>query len=461
MKLETMRKKILIFLVVFAAVFLFGSRPAEATPVKYKVVFADSKGKVSSERFRKWACKAEKNTYINLPEVSASGYRYYWVLKTGQKEKFYDPGDRFRVKENTKFYLYRYKLYQVRFYTHDGKREYISKRKLMDKRQSVTLPSVPCGSTYKGIGWTSTVNGRYIRKPGTKAAVTGNMKFYAAIEKTSSVTLRYSNGKLYRRIYTSSQQIPAFPAVGLRNGDMVLGWSREKGKTMDPEYMTGDRIPSKTGTYYMVTFPKESDRKPSGLYMPNRYDRVYWVGDSRTVGIAGLIKKDVSPNVSFICKGSQGLEWFRKTAFKQLYSQVRNRPKQEKKAVIINLGVNDLYNINAYLRVMPEYARKLKAYNCKMYYMSVNPVNSAMMRNFTHRNPYRSEKKVHDFNQRIYKGLCTGKSKTFTYIDCCSYLERKGWISNRYDGGILDGLHYSNGTSLRIYQYGMKMLDKK
>lgn len=461
MKLETMRKKILIFLMVFAAVFLFGSRPAEAAPVKYKVVFADSKGKVSSERFRKWACKAEKNTYINLPEVSASGYRYYWVLKTGQKEKFYDPGDRFRVKENTKFYLYRYKLYQVRFYTHDGKREYISKRKLMDKRQSVTLPSVPCGSTYKGIGWTSTVNGRYIRKPGTKAAVTGNMKFYAAIEKTSSVTLRYSNGKLYRRIYTSSQQIPAFPAVGLRNGDMVLGWSREKGKTMDPEYMTGDRIPSKTGTYYMVTFPKESDRKPSSLYMPNRYDRVYWVGDSRTVGIAGLIKKDVSPNVSFICKGSQGLEWFRKTAFKQLYSQVRNRPKQEKKAVIINLGVNDLYNINAYLRVMPEYARKSKAYNCKMYYMSVNPVNSAMMRNFTHRNPYRSEKKVHDFNQRIYKGLCTGKSKTFTYIDCCSYLERKGWISNRYDGGILDGLHYSNGTSLRIYQYGMKMLDKK
>lgn len=337
MKQETMGKKFLIFLTVLAAVFLFGSRPAEAAPAKYKVVFADSKGKVSSERFRKWACKAEKNTCINLPEVSASGYRYYWVLKTGQKEKFYDPGERFRVKENTKFYLYRYKLYQVRFYTHDGKREYISKRKLLNKRQSVTLPSVPGGSTYKGIGWTSTVNGRYVRKPGTKAAVTGNMKFYAAVEKTSSVTLRYSNGKLYRRIYTSSHQVPSFPAVGLRNGDMVLGWSREKGKTVNPEYMTGDRIPSKTGTYYMVTFPKESDRKPSSLYMPNRYDRVYWVGDSRTVGIAGLIKKDVSPNVSFICKGSQGLEWFRKTAFKQLYSQVRNRPKQEKKAVIINL----------------------------------------------------------------------------------------------------------------------------
>ena len=107
----------------------------------------------------------------------------------------------------------------------------------------------------------------------------------------------------------------------------------------------------------MVTFPKKSDRKPSSLYMPNRYDRVYWVGDSRTVGIAGLIKKDVSTNVSFICKGSQGLEWFRKTAFKQLYSQVRNRPKQEKKAVIINLGVNDLYNImltSGLCRNMPE-----------------------------------------------------------------------------------------------------------
>ena len=218
MKQEAMGKKILIFLTALAAVFLLGSRTAEAAPTKYKVTFADSKGKVSSERFRKWACKAEKNTCINLPEVSASGYRYYWVLKTGQKENFYDPGERFRVKENTKFYLYRYKLYQVRFYTHDGKREYISKRKLLNKRQSVTLPSVPGGSTYKGIGWTSTVNGRYVRKPGTKTAVTGNMKFYAAVEKTSSVTLRYSNGKLYRRIYTHHSRFPSFPAVGLRNG---------------------------------------------------------------------------------------------------------------------------------------------------------------------------------------------------------------------------------------------------
>lgn len=107
---------------------------------------------------------------------------------------------------------------------------------------------------------------------------------------------------------------------------------------------------------------------------------------------------------------------------------------------------------------MPGYARKLKAYNCSMYYMSVNPVNSAMMKHYY---PYRTEQKVNDFNQRIYQSLCTGRLRTFTYMDCCSYMKKNGWISNRYDKGIRDGLHYSNATSLRIYQYGMKMLDKK
>lgn len=458
MKRESAGKKSLLFLMFFAVILLLSSRTVEAAPKKYRVIFADAKGKVSSERFRRWSCTEEKNTCITLPEVSASGYRYYWVLKKDQKEKFYDPGDRFRVKENTKFCLRRYKLYQIRFYNHSGEREYTEKRKILHKGQSVLLPSVPGGKTYRGIGWTSTIKENNVRRTGTKVKVTGNMKFYAAVEKTTSVTLNYSNGKLYRRIYTSSQKAPVFPAVGLKNGDMVLGWSRKRGKITDPDYMAGDRIPSKTGTYYMVVFPKENDHRPASLYQPKRYDKVFWVGDSRTVGISELIGKEVSPDVRFICRGGKGLKWFQETAFKQLYSQVKKLPKQEKKAVIINLGVNDIYNINSYIRVMPGYARKLKAYNCSMYYMSVNPVNSAMMKHYY---PYRTEQKVNDFNQRIYQSLCTGRSRMFTYMDCCSYMKKNGWISNRYDKGIRDGLHYSNATSLRIYQYGMKMLDKK
>ncbi len=49
-----------------------------------------------------------------------------------------------------------------------------------------------------------------------------------------------------------------FPAVNLNSANMCLGWSRTKGKTTDPEYKAGDKIPTKTGNYYMVIFFRET-----------------------------------------------------------------------------------------------------------------------------------------------------------------------------------------------------------
>ena len=88
MKRESAGKKSLLFLMFFAVILLLSSRTVEAAPKKYRVIFADAKGKVSSERFRRWSCTEEKNTCITLPEVSASGYRYYWVLKKIRKKNF-------------------------------------------------------------------------------------------------------------------------------------------------------------------------------------------------------------------------------------------------------------------------------------------------------------------------------------------------------------------------------------
>ena len=36
----------------------------------------------------------------------------------------------------------------------------------------------------------------------------------------------------------------------------------------------------------------------------------------------------------------------------------------------------------------------------------------------------------------------------------------KGWISNRFDMGIYDGLHYSDATYLRIFDYCMRYLNR-
>ena len=182
------------------------------------------------------------------------------------------------------------------------------------------------------------------------------------------------------------------------------------------------------------------------------------VGDSRSVDTKLALGTSVPSNVTFIAKGSQGLSWFKSTAYRQLLRAVASRPKTEKKAVVINLGVNDLQNSSAYVTYMKKVAANLKKYNCKMYYMSVNPVNSAMLKRHGGRN--RTEQQVAYFNKVIYQKLCSGRGKCFTYINTCTNLQMKGWISNRHNVGTYDGLHYSNETYLRIFDYTMRYLNR-
>lgn len=108
---------------------------------------------------------------------------------------------------------------------------------------------------------------------------------------------------------------------------------------------------------------------------------------------------------------------------------------------------------------MTQVAKKLKAYNCDMYYLSVNPVNSAMIKNRTGA-VTKSEAEVKRFNNMIYSTLCTGRNKSFTYINTYSNLLKYGWISDRYNNGIYDGVHYSNETYLRIYDYCIRTLNR-
>lgn len=130
-----------------------------------------------------------------------------------------------------------------------------------------------------------------------------------------------------------------------------------------------------------------------------------------------------------------------------------------KKAVIINLGVNDLNDVSSYITYMRRLANNLSLnYNCTMYYMSVNPVNSAMIRSYGAGN--RTEQQVAAFNRSIYRNLCSGKNKCFTYINTCSNLQKYGWISDRHNVGRYDGLHYSNETYLRIYDYCIRTLNR-
>lgn len=85
------------------------------------------------------------------------------------------------------------------------------------------------------------------------------------------------------------------------------------------------------------------------------------------------------------------------------------------------MGVNDLIHRNGksidYRSVVSQYtsymnslSKKLKKYNCKLFYMSVNPVNTAMK-------PTRKESEVRAFNNTLRRGL----NSSFTWINSYSY----------------------------------------
>lgn len=451
----------IIFLtVLFGFLLLVASRPVSAqaaTTEKCKVVFANSNGVVSNDTFRKWARTVTKGSYIQLPTVNRSGYKCVWVEKSGTKELKYATGRNVRITKNTKFCLRYYKLYTVRYYTMNGSKEYTSLREQGYQGQVLTFPLHPTVTGYKFLGWSTSINGKTVKKEGDSLRVTGNMKFYIVGKKITGVNLRKYDGTVWKVVDTSSGSA-TFPAVNLNSANMCLGWSRTKGKTTNPEYKAGDKIPTRTGNYYMVVFFSKQDRAPASIIKPTKHQMVYFVGDSRTVGLQLALGNSAPSNVDFVCKGNQGLDWFRQTGYRELLRKLSKQSRKTKKAVIINLGVNDMSNINTYVVYMRKVSENLKQnYNCDMYYLSVNPVNSAMIRSYGAGT--RTEAQVAAFNKTIYQKLCSGSDRAFIYINTCTNLQKYGWSSNRYDAGIYDGLHYSVETTLRIYDYCIRKLN--
>ena len=451
----------IIFLtVLFGFLLLAASRPVSAqaaTTEKCKVVFANSNGVVSNDTFRKWARTVTKGSYIQLPTVNRSGYKCVWVEKSGTKELKYATGRNVRITKNTKFCLRYYKLYTVRYYTMNGSKEYTSLREQGYQGQVLTFPLHPTATGYKFLGWSTSINGKTVKKEGDSLRVTGNMKFYIVGKKITGVNLRKYDGTVWKIVDTSSGSA-TFPAVNLNSANMCLGWSRTKGKTTNPEYKAGDKIPTRTGHYYMVVFFSKQDRAPASIIKPTKHQMVYFVGDSRTVGLQLALGNSAPSNVDFVCKGNQGLDWFRQTGYRELLRKLSKQSRKTKKAVIINLGVNDMSNINTYVVYMRKVSENLKQnYNCDMYYLSVNPVNSAMIRSYGAGT--RTEAQVAAFNKTIYQKLCSGSDRAFIYINTCTNLQKYGWSSNRYDAGIYDGLHYSVETTLRIYGYCIRKLN--
>ena len=126
-------------------------------------------------------------------------------------------------------------------------------------------------------------------------------------------------------------------------------------------------------------------------------------------------------------------------------------------AVIFNLGVNDMANASNYVSYMTNIAPTLKKKNCKLFYMSVNPINSTMITKAGR--GARTEAQVREFNSKIHSGL----SVYYKFIDTYSVLMKKGYGTNASYVGVDrdsdDGLHYTTKTYKRIYYYCVTYLN--
>lgn len=155
-----------------------------------------------------------------------------------------------------------------------------------------------------------------------------------------------------------------------------------------------------------------------------------FIGDSRFVGMKEYVKSDT--NIIFLCKSSIGYDWLYNTAQYELY-----KLKDSSLKVIINLGINDLYNRENYLNLI----KKFEKDGIELYFMTLNPCDNKKMREHGYRGITQEE--IIDFNYTL--------EKEFKTIDTFTYLIQNGYYT-------IDGVHYTKDTYLAIYNYTMHYL---
>ena len=448
----------------------------------YAVTFNNNTGTSKDKAFQNLYVRAGKNQYITLPKVpEQKGYTALgWATKTKQTKAQYKEGQKVRITKKTKFYaVYRKaKKYTVSFCMSNGSSDsaYASLKKSVTEKSTITLPKVPSRKGYINDGWmlkTSQKTQHY--NEGDKVKVYGNCKFYAVQEQAASVVLHKTRGAEYKTIYVKKGDSFTLPGAENPEGYTFMGWSTKPNivitgsKPGKVQYETGEVIPSVNSTIhlYQVMYQRNTEKNliSSQMAKPdlNRYGGVIMVGDSRTVRMRqALAAQNCGANmngVRFVSASGQGLKWFKDEGYRHLINQIKHIRVSSSKpvAVVFNLGVNDLYRISDYVAYMNELAPELEKMNCKLYYMSVNPINGVMIEK-TGRLSLRKEADVREFNDRIKTGL-----DDYTYIDTYSWLMQNGFGTsngvNGKDSSEDDGLHYTVKTYKRIYDYCLRYVN--
>ncbi len=152
-------------------------------------------------------------------------------------------------------------------------------------------------------------------------------------------------------------------------------------------------------------------------------NKLIFIGDSRTVGM----RNAVGSNDIWSAESGKGLDWMKSTGVPKAESYV-----SDGSAIIILMGVNDLYKIDSYISYINGKASDWVNKGAAVYFVSVLPTNGSY-------DQLNSE--INSFNNKIKKNL-----KSVKFIDTNSYLKSNGFKT-------VDGLHYDNATYKKIYNH--------
>lgn len=154
--------------------------------------------------------------------------------------------------------------------------------------------------------------------------------------------------------------------------------------------------------------------------------RIIWVGDSRTVGmqqaIGGLDKNE------WVCKTAEGYNWFVNTAIGSVNSKLKKDD-----TIVFNLGVNDLGNVDKYVKKLNSLANGDWKKAKKIIVMSVNPTDSSKYSGGA------TNEAIKKFNSKMKSGL----DGSIKYVDTYSQIKDTMKTS--------DGLHYDKTTYKSLY----------
>ncbi len=182
-----------------------------------------------------------------------------------------------------------------------------------------------------------------------------------------------------------------------------------------------------------------SKTKKNDVIVPPYWEKArtgyIYTGDSRIRRLNLTIGMDELCDTWVVCKSGMGYNWFVKEGLPQINKIMEKEDYIDEWVIISGWGVNDLWDIDTYINKYNSLI-KTKWKKCKLYLMSVNPVNGNMTAK------YRS---ISYFNSKLKKFTEARKIKNIYYADTYSVMMKKGFAT-------IDGLHYTESTNRLIYK---------